>query len=74
MSERPILSREGAPGLEPLLVPAPETRRLLGGISARKLSQMVASGELPSVRIGRRRLFPMDGLRRYVADRAERAT
>ena len=56
---------------EPILVPGPEARRLLGEISARKLAQMVAAGEVPSVRIGRRRLFPLDGLRAYVAARVE---
>ena len=52
-------------------VPGPEARRLLGEISARKMAQMVAAGEVPSVRIGRRRLFPLDGLRAYVAARVE---
>jgi hypothetical protein len=32
---------------------------------------MVAAGEVPSIKIGSRRLFPLDGLRRYVADRSE---
>jgi hypothetical protein len=58
-------------GAAPLLVPGPEARRLLGGISQRKLALMVAAGEVPSIKIGSRRLFPLDGLRRYVADRSE---
>jgi|GEM_PF-6079526 len=56
---------------DPLLVPAPEARRILGGISARKLAQMVAAGELESVRVGTRRLFTLDGLKAYVAARVE---
>lgn len=59
------------PCAEPLLVPVPEARRLLGGISARKLAQMVAAGEVPSARIGTRRMFPLDGLRAWVAARTE---
>jgi excisionase family DNA binding protein len=56
---------------DPLLVPGPEARRILGGISARKLAQMVAAGELETAKIGRRRLFTYSGLQAYVAARVE---
>lgn len=56
---------------DPLLVPGPEARRLLGGISARKLALMVAAGELQSAKIGSRRMFPLEGLKVYVAARME---
>lgn len=59
------------PPTAPLLVPEPEARRLLGGISRRKLALMVAAGEVPSTKIGTRRMFPIDGLRAYVAARTE---
>ena len=59
------------PPTAPLLVPVAEASRLLGGISARKLAQMVASGELPSAKIGTRRLIILDGLKEYVAARTE---
>ncbi|QKK08990.1 MAG: helix-turn-helix domain-containing protein [Planctomycetota bacterium] len=56
---------------DPLLVSAPEARRLLGGISARKLAKMVAAGEVESVRIGTRRMFTLQGLQAFVAARTE---
>jgi len=59
------------PAGDPLLVPVPEARRQLGNISTRKLALMVRAKEIPSVKIGSRRLFPLDGLRKYVADRVE---
>ena len=69
MANHPIPNPQHLP--DPLLVDNPEARRQLGGISARKLAQMVRSGEVSSVLIGRRRLFPLDGLRAYVAARVE---
>lgn len=65
------LTFETAHRPEPLLVPGPEARRLLGGISARKLAQMVAAGELESAKIGTRRMFTLEGLKAYIAARTE---
>lgn len=42
------------------------------GISASKVNQLIATGELRSVKIGRRRLIPDDALADYVADLSER--
>lgn len=56
---------------DPLLASNPVARHMLGDISARKLAQMVAAGELETVKIGRRRLFTIAGLRAYVAARVE---
>lgn len=71
MADHPTQTDRGDAASEPLLVPAPEVRRLLGGISRRKLAMMVAAGELESVRIGTRRLFTLQGLRAFVAARSE---
>ena len=54
---------------EPLIHPEPEARSILGGISKRKLSQLVRDGEIPVVRIGRRIFFTPASLSQFVADR-----
>ena len=33
---------------------------------------MVASGELPSIHVGRRRLVPVEGLRQYVVEHTQK--
>jgi excisionase family DNA binding protein len=40
-------------------------RRL--GISPRAVARLLASGELPSLRVGRRRLVPLGALERFLA-------
>lgn len=40
------------------------------GISRAKLWQMIGTGELPSVKIGRSRRIPVEALRRWIAERA----
>lgn len=40
------------------------------GISRAKLWQMIGTGELPSVKIGRSRRIPVDALRRWIAEQA----
>lgn len=40
-------------------------------ISERKLSDLVARGEIASVRVDRVRLFPVDALRAWLAARSE---
>ena len=37
------------------------------GLSDRTITSMVTKGEIPVVRIGKRRLIPVDGLREWVA-------
>jgi len=50
----------------------PEAARLLGlGLS--KFSDMVVSGQVPSIKAGRRRLIPKDALDQWVRDEIERA-
>lgn len=39
------------------------------GVAPRTIWSMAASGELPSVRIGRRKLYAIDTLRRFIAQR-----
>lgn len=41
-------------------------RTYLGGIGRTKLYELTGSGELRSVKVGRRRLWPTDALREYV--------
>lgn len=52
----------------PLLVDRREAARLLG-VSPGTIDNLRARGELPSVKIGARRLFDMDDLRRLIEAR-----
>ncbi len=61
--------RRGGNTRAPLLVRVEETARLLG-ISRSKVYMLIASGELPSVLIGRSRRVPVDALQRWIAERA----
>ena len=38
-----------------------------------KLLELTYSGEIPSVKVGRRRLFPVDQLQQWVANRSKPA-
>lgn len=38
-------------------------------LSDRTITSMIAKGEIPVIRIGKRRLIPVDGLREWVASR-----
>ena len=49
-----------------LLHPIPEARAILGNIGNSKFYQIVASGQLKLVKIGRRSFVTPDELRRYV--------
>jgi excisionase family DNA binding protein len=60
--------------MDPVLVPVwPETAQMLG-IGRSTVFRLIADGELPSVRIGRRRLVPVAGVRDYAARLAARQT
>lgn len=50
---------------EPLAVDTRTAARLLS-ISVRYLRQLVRRGEIPSLRLGRRRLFRVEDLRRWL--------
>ncbi len=52
----------------PLLLDEREAARLLG-VAPRTLWSLADSGELPCVRIGRRKLYSRDTLRRFIAER-----
>lgn len=56
--------------LEPALIRVEEAARLLS-LGRSKTYALVASGELPAVRIGRSVRIPVDQLRRWVQDRVE---
>lgn len=53
---------------QPLLVGEREAAAMLG-VSPRSIWSMAASGELPCVRIGRRKLYAIDSLRLFIANR-----
>ncbi len=52
--------------LRPLLLPVTETARLLA-TSRSKIYEMIAAGQLESVKLGRRRLIPREAVEEYVA-------
>jgi excisionase family DNA binding protein len=59
--------------MEKILLPIwPDTGAALGGLGRTKIYELIASGELRTVKIGRRRFIPADAIREYVA-RLERA-
>lgn len=43
-------------------------------LSDRTITSMIAKGEIPVVRIGKRRLIPVDGLREWIASRTTTPT
>lgn len=51
-----------------LLIDERTVARLLG-VSPRSIWTMAATGELPSVRIGRRKLYAVETVRRFIAER-----
>lgn len=55
-----------AEDLHPLLLPDAAAARFIG-LGKTKLRELTAAGEIPSVTIGRRRLWPVAGLRDFVA-------
>lgn len=56
--------------LNPLTIPIPEACRLIG-IGRSKFYELVASGEIPAVRLGRRTLIPLDALRAFIEAKAK---
>jgi excisionase family DNA binding protein len=52
-----------------LLIDAKAAARLLG-IGERLLGLMTASGEIPSLKVRRRRLYPVESLRRWIEVRS----
>ena len=58
------------PEIEKLTLSVPEAAEALG-VSRAQAYIMVNSGELPSIRVGRRRLVPLDKLRLWIDGREE---
>lgn len=50
-----------------LLSVYPDAGRALGGLGRTKLYELIASGELRTVKIGRRRFVPASAVEEYVA-------
>ena len=58
------MSKQNEP---PALVDYPEAQRILGGLSRSALKDLALSGAVKSVRIGRRRLFPLSALEEFIS-------
>jgi excisionase family DNA binding protein len=54
--------------LEPLAVTPKEAAELLG-VSRAKVNELVAAGEMPAMRVGRRQRIPIEALREWVRQR-----
>jgi len=59
--------------IEPLLVGRRQAAEALG-ISVRKLSYLIAEGEVATRRVGRRRLVPVTELRKFAQPSAQSGT
>ncbi|MFD6770636.1 helix-turn-helix domain-containing protein [Micromonospora chalcea] len=53
-----------------LLYPLPEVAALLGGITERQVARYIASGELKSRKLGRRRLVHRDDISDFIKTHA----
>lgn len=54
------------PAPEVLLPVHPDASRALGGLGRTKMYELITSGELQTVKIGRRRFVPASAVERYV--------
>ena len=54
--------------MDPLVVRETEARQLLGGISRETLWRLRKAGRIESFTVGSARLYPVDALRRFVAE------
>jgi excisionase family DNA binding protein len=59
--------------MEPLLYRVEDAARVLG-IGRSKTYQLIASGALPSITVGKSRRIPAESLRRWVSDRLAAAS
>jgi excisionase family DNA binding protein len=54
--------------MNPVLLPVyPDAGNALGGLGRTKVYELIASGELRTVKIGRRRFVPVSAIAEYVA-------
>ena len=67
MSNGSAVQESPEPTATERLLYTPEQAAHALGIGRSTLYVLLADGSIPSVRIGRRRRIPVDGLRRYVA-------
>ena len=67
------MSKPETSNVPKLLVSAREAARMLG-VSVRTLYDLLARGELPSVRVNGRRLFRLKSLEDWVAQREQAST
>lgn len=58
--------RDSITRLEPLAVDIPEACRLTG-LGRSKLYELLSAGEIPSVKVGKRRVVPVASLRQWLA-------
>jgi excisionase family DNA binding protein len=63
-------SRVEAPAISPLLLSVQDTSRLLG-IGRSQIYKLLASGELPSVKVGRLRRIPSHALHKWIERRMQ---
>jgi len=55
------------PMTDQLLVNVQEAARLMGGIDPNTVYAMIGSGQLPHIRLGKRILISVEGLRAWIA-------
>ena len=55
---------------DPIMIGQREAARVLG-LSERTLSKLIADGDIPSIRLGGRRLFSVEALKAWVAAKTE---
>ena len=65
----PTTLEPASPGDTQALLVDERTAAVMLGVAPRTVWSMAASGELPSVRIGRRKLYAIETLRRFIAER-----
>lgn len=65
----PTTMQPAIAGNTPALLVDERTAAAMLGVAPRTIWAMAASGELPSVRIGRRKLYAIESLRRFIAAR-----
>jgi excisionase family DNA binding protein len=53
--------------MQPVLLPVSDTGKALGGLGRTKVFELIKSGELRTVKIGRRRFVPASAVEEYVA-------
>lgn len=53
--------------MQAALLPIPDAREALGGLGRTKVYELIASGELRTVKIGRRRFVPASAVEEYVS-------